>query len=46
MILTKEEIQDLLYCIDLIIQYHGYNERLDHLYDKLLKHKKEVTHEQ
>ena len=35
MSLTKEEIQDLIYCIDLIIQYHGSTERLERIYEKL-----------
>lgn len=39
--LSNDEIQDLLFCIDLIIQYHGENERLDKLYNKLLSYKKE-----
>lgn len=35
--LTKEEIQKLLYCIDLVIQNFGENEELDKLYDKLIQ---------
>ena len=33
--LTKEEIQKLLYCIDLIIQNFGENEELEKIYNKL-----------
>lgn len=33
--LTKEEIQKLLYCIDLIIQNYGENEELEKIYEKL-----------
>jgi hypothetical protein len=33
--LTKEEIQKLLYCIDLVIQNFGENEDLENIYDKL-----------
>ena len=33
--LTKEEIQKLLYCIDLVIQNFGDNEELEKIYDKL-----------
>lgn len=33
--LTKEEIQKLLYCIDIVIQSFGENEELEELYDKL-----------
>lgn len=35
--LTKKEIQDLLMCIDLVIQNFGKNKRLDILYDKLFE---------
>lgn len=34
--LTKEEIQMLLYCIDLIIQNFGENQDLENLYQKLI----------
>lgn len=37
MSLTKEEIQKLLYCIDLVIQNFGENEDLENIYDKLYK---------
>ena len=40
--LTKEEIQKLLYCIDLVIQNFGDNEELEIVYDKLTKIKMEV----
>lgn len=40
--LTKEEIQKLLYCIDLVIQNFGENEELEKIYDKLVEMKKEV----
>ena len=40
--LTKEEIQMLLYCIDLIIQNFGDNEELENLYQKLRLMKKEL----
>ena len=33
--LTKEEIQKLLYCIDLVIQSFGENEELEKIYEKL-----------
>ena len=33
--LTKDEIQKLLYCIDLIIQNYGENEELEKIYEKL-----------
>ena len=39
--LTKEEIQKLLYCIDLVIQNFGENEELEKIYDKLVVMKKE-----
>ena len=39
--LTKDEIQKLLYCIDLVIQNFGENEELEKIYDKLLKMKQE-----
>ena len=35
--LTKDEIQKLLYCIDLIIQNYGENEELEKIYEKLMK---------
>lgn len=35
--LTKEEIQKLIYCIDLIIQNFGENKELDELANKLIK---------
>lgn len=35
--LTKDEIQKLLYCIDLIIQNFGENEDLEIIYEKLMK---------
>lgn len=41
--LTKEEIQKLLYCIDLIIQNFGDNEDLEKIYEKLIEMKKEVN---
>ena len=34
--LTKDEIQKLLYCIDLIIQNFGKNQDLENLYQKLI----------
>ena len=37
--LTKEEIQKLLYCIDLVIQNFGKNDDLEKLYQKLVKMK-------
>lgn len=37
--LTPQEIQMLLYCIDLIIQNFGENEDLELLYQKLYKMK-------
>ena len=39
--LTKEEIQKLIYCIDLIIQIFGENKELEDLADKLIKMKGE-----
>lgn len=33
--LTKEDIQKLLFCIDLVIQNFGENEDLEIIYDKL-----------
>lgn len=39
--LTKEDIQKLLYCIDLVIQNFGENQDLENIYDKLEKMKKE-----
>lgn len=35
--LTKDEIQKLMYCIDLIIQNFGDNEDLEKIYDKLVE---------
>ena len=35
--LTKEEIQKLIYCIDLIIQNFGENKELDELANKLIQ---------
>lgn len=40
--LTKEEIQKLMYCIDLVIQNFGDNEELEKIYEKLVLMKKEV----
>lgn len=37
--LTKEEIQKLLYCIDLVIQNFGENEDLENIYQKLVEMK-------
>jgi hypothetical protein len=37
--LTNEEIQKLIYCIDLIIQNFGENQELEDLADKLIKMK-------
>lgn len=37
--LTKEEIQKLLCCIDLVIQNFGENADLETLYQKLVKMK-------
>ena len=37
--LTNEEINKLIYCIDLIIQNFGENEELEILADKLIKMK-------
>ena len=34
--LTKDDIQKLLYCIDLVIQNFGDNEELEKIYDKLV----------
>lgn len=39
--LTKEEIQRLLWCIDLIIQNFGENEGLENIYQKLVSMKEE-----
>lgn len=39
--LTNEEIQKLIYCIDLIIQNFGENQELEDLADKLIKIKGE-----
>lgn len=35
--LSKEEIQKLLFCIDLVIQSFGDNEDLERIYEKLAK---------
>lgn len=40
--ITKEEIQKLMYCIDLVIQNFGENEELEKIYEKLVLMKKEV----
>ena len=40
--LTPQEIQDLLWCIDLILQNFGDNEHLEELYEKLRAMKKEI----
>lgn len=40
--LTKDEIQKLLYCIDLIIQNYGENEELEIIYEKLMKMKRRI----
>lgn len=40
--ITIEEIQKLIYCIDLIIQNFGENKELEDLADKLIKIKEEV----
>lgn len=37
--LTKEEIQMLLWCIDLVIQNFGENEDLENIYKKLIEMK-------
>lgn len=39
--LTNEEINKLIYCIDLIIQNFGENKELENLADKLIKIKGE-----
>lgn len=39
--LTKEDIQKLIYCIDLVIQNFGENEKLERLADKLINIKGE-----
>lgn len=39
--LTNEEINKLIYCIDLIIQNFGENKELEDLADKLIKIKGE-----
>ena len=39
--LTKEDIQKLMYCIDLVIQNFGENKELEKIYDKLMEIKKE-----
>lgn len=38
--LTKEEIQKLMYCIDLVIQNFGENDELENIYEKLAEMKK------
>lgn len=40
--LTKEELQKLMYCIDLVIQNFGKNEELEMIYEKLVLMKKEA----
>lgn len=40
--LTKEDIQRLLFCIDLIIQNYGENAELEKIYDKLIKIRSDV----
>lgn len=40
--LTKEDIQRLLFCIDLVIQNYGENAELEKIYDKLIKLKGEL----
>jgi hypothetical protein len=37
MMLTKEDIQRILFCIDLVIQNFGENEELEKIYQKLLE---------
>lgn len=39
--LTNEEIQKLIYCIDLVIQNFGENEDLEKIYEKLVSMKEE-----
>ena len=39
--LTKEDIQKLIYCIDLVIQNFGENKELERLADKLINIKGE-----
>jgi hypothetical protein len=41
MMLTKEDIQKLMFCIDLVIQNFGKNKELEKIYRKLLEMKKE-----
>ena len=41
MTLTKDDMQKLMYCIDLVIQSFGENEDLEKIYDKLVEMKKE-----
>ena len=43
--LTKDEIQKLLYCIDLIIQNFGENEELEKIYEKLMEIKGVMVYE-
>lgn len=40
--LTNEEIQKLLYCIDLIIQNYGKNEDLEKNIYEVIRNKKET----
>lgn len=40
--LTKEELQKLMHCIDLVIQNFGENEDLEKIYEKLVLIKKEA----
>ncbi len=35
--LTKEDIQRILFCIDLVIQNYGENKELEKIYQKLLE---------
>lgn len=39
--LTKEDIQKLMFCIDLVIQNFGENKELEKIYRKLLEMKEE-----
>ena len=40
--LTKEDIQRLLFCIDLVIQNFGENKELEKIYEKLVKIKEDL----
>ena len=40
--LTKEDIQRLLFCIDLVTQNFGENEELEKIYEKLIRIKGEL----